>query len=112
MLPGLALLLVGGCAMLRVLYNRRRIRSIVERAVDRHLDKLVGLRAELLEYRGDGRLRSRAWDDEIERFMNSQLAGELTAAEARALEKCRGEVARLIAARVGQAAASPVWYRS
>ena len=83
----------------------------MEEAVDRHLDQLIALRAGLLRYGSDGELSSREWDQEIERFMHSQVAETITPAEAKFLERRRGNVTRLIAARVAQAAASPVWYR-
>ncbi len=108
----LGMLIIGGCATLRIVHNRRKLRWKVDDAVDRHLDKLVGLRAELLSYGSNGELRSREWDGEIERFMHSQLAQGLTAAEATALERCRDEMARHVAARAARAAASPFGIRA
>jgi hypothetical protein len=93
-------------------YVPRKLRSQVEDAVDRHLDKLIALRAELLKYWPNGELGSTEWNDEVERFMHSQLAESLTAAEARSVERHRDEIACLVALRVARAAARPVWYQS
>jgi hypothetical protein len=106
----LAILLIGAWAALHGVRRRRRLDSKVQEAVDRHIDKLIALRAELLSYGSTGELTSREWDQEIERFMHSQVAESVTPAEAKALERRHDDVTRLIAARVAQAAASPIWY--
>jgi hypothetical protein len=100
-------LIIGGWAAIRAVRHRQRLRSKVEDAVDRHLEKLIALRAELLSYTRNGELSWRAWDEEIERFMHSQVAERVTPSEASVLEKRRDDMVRVIAARVARAAASP-----
>jgi hypothetical protein len=108
----LGVLVIGGWAAIGAGRRRQRLRSKVEYAVDRHLDKLIALRAELLSYGSNGELHSREWDEEIERFMHSQIAETMTAAEAKAMERRRDDLTRVVEARVARAAASPTWYTS
>lgn len=103
------MVLVAAAAVLMLLavaygaLRRRAIRRLahkLEIAIDRHIDTLVSVRAQSVRYDASGRLHSPEWQQEIERFLDSQLSAVLSRWELRRLEHRRRQFARLVADRV------------
>jgi hypothetical protein len=78
----------------------RRLAHKLEIAIDRHFATLAGVRAEALRYDAEGRLRSPEWQQEIERFLDSQFSALLSPGEVKRLERQRPRLAALVAERV------------
>lgn len=83
----------------------------IDDAIERNLDTLVAIRARSLRYDLRGELQMREWQEEIARFLNSQVAERLTPRELAELEKSTGEFARRVADRVARAIARHPLYR-
>jgi hypothetical protein len=83
----------------------------VHAATCEQLDLLVRLRAEVLTSGWSGSDDRVEWQEEIIRFMNSEIAKKLTAREIGVMEAHRQEIARRIARLVAQAAGNLYWYR-
>lgn len=94
-------------------FRRQRDRQLLGKldlAIDRHIDTLVRVRAESIRYDENGRLQSPEWQQEIERFLDSQLTATLTRREIALLQERRAaltaRVARCVAAGVAR---SPIY---
>lgn len=88
---------------LLLLLKQRETRQLAEKleiAIDQHIDRLVSVRAQSVRFDAEGRLYSEEWQQEIERFLDSQLSSTLSARELRRLEARRARFVRLVAARV------------
>jgi YD repeat-containing protein len=79
---------------------RRSLAHKLEIAIDRHFATLASGRAEALRYDAEGRLQSPEWQQEIERFLDSQFSSLLSPGELKRLERQRPRLAALVAERV------------
>jgi hypothetical protein len=85
------------------LLKQRETRQLAEKldiTIDRHIDGLVSVRAQSVRFDTEGRLNSKEWQQEIERFLDSQLSSTLSARELRQLEARRARFVRQVADRV------------
>ncbi|MGO8918149.1 MAG: hypothetical protein ACLQJR_19790 [Stellaceae bacterium] len=83
----------------------RQLLEKVDAAIDRHIDTLVEVRAFSARYDENGLLRSREWQEEIDRFLDSQVSATLTKREIRRLENRRPYFATWVARRVAESVA-------
>ncbi len=87
-------------------HRDRRLLRKLDLAIDRHIDTLVRVRAWSIRYDATGRLQSPEWQQEIERFLDSQLTATLTEREIERLQARRAalaaRVARCVAAGVAR----------
>jgi hypothetical protein len=83
----------------------------VEWIVDQHGDALVDMRAVLLREIGTASPHSRQWDDEVARFINSQIAEAIDGSERAAIERHFEAIRDHVARRVGEIAAQPWVYQ-
>lgn len=83
----------------------RELLAKLEAAIEQHIDGLVQVRAHALHYDNSGRLSSRDWQQEIERFLDSQLSATLSERELRLLADRREDCAALVARRVANGVA-------
>jgi len=83
----------------------RQLLEKIDAAIDRHIDTLVQVRARSVRYDENGLLRSREWQEEIDRFLNSQVSATLNKRELRRLEKRRPYFAVWVAGRIAAGAA-------
>jgi hypothetical protein len=77
----------------------------VEEIVDQHSDALVRIRAELLHDIGTAWPQNSQWDDEVARFINSQIAEAFIPKERAAIERHFEAIQDHVARRVGEIAA-------
>jgi hypothetical protein len=89
-----------GLLLLLKLRETRQLTDKLEIAIDRHIDRLISVRAQSVRFDAEGRLYSEEWQNEIERFLDSQLSSLLSARELRQLEARRARFVRLVADRV------------
>jgi hypothetical protein len=95
-----ALIVTIGLLFLLKQRDARQLAEKVEIAIDRHIERLVSVRAQSVGFDAEGRLCSKEWQQEIERFLDSQLSSTLSARELRQLEARRAGFVRLVADRV------------
>ena len=91
--------------------RKRRLSSQVASLVDQHLAHLIRVRAEALSFDRSGRPAFQDWNDEIDRFLNSQVTGAIGESEHRLLHKHRNELKLMIAVRVASAISSHPLYQ-
>jgi hypothetical protein len=86
---------------------RLQLAGKVETAIGEHIDTLISVRAQSLRYGDDasGRLRSPEWQQEIERFLDSQVSAALSPGELRRLAQRRAHFAAVVAERVAASVA-------
>jgi hypothetical protein len=98
---GLTVLIVAiGLLLLLKQRETRQLAEKLEIAIDRHIDRLVSVRAQSVRFDAEGRLYSKEWQQEIERFLDSQLSSTLSARELRQVEAKRARFVRLVNDRV------------
>ena len=78
----------------------RRLARKLEIAIDRHFDILARVRADALGYDARGRLELPEWQQEIARFLDSQVSSQLDSGELRRLERQRPHFAAMVEERV------------
>ena len=101
------LILVGLGVVLWFFDAKRRVTAATNKAVVKHLDTLVRIRAQTLRTDAYGNAQSDEWAKEIARFIDSQIAPDLPPPFYRKkLEKRRAAIAQQIEDRVAQAAAN------
>lgn len=91
--------------------RKARLAEKIDQVVDRHIDSLIRMRAELLKYDACGKLRSRSWDEEVIRFINSQVANTLSRRDLAAVDKRFDEIAHRVTNRVAEAIARHPLYQ-
>jgi hypothetical protein len=82
----------------------RTLTRKVDEAVERHAPQLIALRASLFCY-GTGEPGHTQWDQEVARFIHTQLAGALDVGELAAVERHFREIHSRVAQRVDEIAA-------
>jgi hypothetical protein len=101
LLAGLTASIVAiGVLLLLKQRETRQLAEKLEMAIDRHIDRLISVRAQSVRFDAEGRLYSEDWQQEIERFLDSQLSSTLSARELRQLAARRARFARFVADRV------------
>ena len=91
--------------------RKRQLSQQVAYLVDQHLAHLIRVRAEALSYDRAGRPTFQDWNDEIDRFLNSQVMAAIGESERRLLLKHRSELRLMIAVRVASAISSHPLYQ-
>jgi hypothetical protein len=91
--------------------RKRRLSQHVAQLVDQHLTHLIRIRAEALSFDRSGRPKFQDWDDEIDRFLNSQVTAAIGEPERRLLLKHRKGLKLMIAVRVADAISSHPLYQ-
>jgi hypothetical protein len=91
--------------------RKRRLSRQVASLVDQHLAHLIRVRAQALSFDRSGRPAFQDWNDEIDRFLNSQVTGAIGESEHRLLQKHRSELKLMIAVRVASAIGSHPLYQ-